>query len=39
MPLRGNEVNIGAVFLGSNPENFIPWGVGMNGTSCTMQQL
>lgn len=39
MPLRGNEVTIGAIFLGSSPQNFIPWIVGMNGTLCTMQQI
>ena len=39
LPKAQNRVQFGAVFLGKSPENFLPWAVGMNGTSCTMQQL
>ena len=34
-----NQVNVGAIFQGSSPQNFYPVGITLNGQRCFIQQL
>ncbi len=34
-----NQVNIGAIFKGSSPQNFYPRAITVNGQPCYIQQL
>ncbi|CAK0783702.1 hypothetical protein CVIRNUC_006901 [Coccomyxa viridis] len=34
-----NQVNVGAIFQGSSPQNFYPRGITVNGQRCFIQQL
>ena len=34
-----NQVNIGAIFKGSSPQNFYPRAITVNGNPCYIQQL
>ncbi len=38
-PNGGNQVNVGAIFVGSSPQNFYPQEVTVNGVTCYRQQL
>ena len=35
----GNEVNIGATFHGSSPQNFYPQAIYVDGVQCAIQQM
>ena len=35
----GNEVNIGATFHGSSPQNFYPRAIFVDGVQCAIQQM
>jgi len=38
-PFGGNQVNVGAIFVGSSPQNFYPRQISINGNVCQTQQL
>ncbi len=38
-PFGGNQINVGAVFVGSSPQNFYPLKIAINGVPCQLQQI